>query len=182
MRIFERWYTYWLVLKFEISYRVIIIAWWIFGFVEKIFGRLYFCMVKYLSFHNSSFCLKILFNVNGKATVCDTPLAIYPLSQGIFLLPRVEPFFVIFFSFCQSSQFQSLSVGCTRFWIGSKGFRFRAPGFSFQASGFEFWGKGFIYFLFQAWSFFSEHTWNQKPEMVAWNWMWKHLNIIIWIF
>jgi len=32
-------------------------------------------MVKYLSFHNSSFfCLKILFHVNGKATTqCDTP-------------------------------------------------------------------------------------------------------------
>jgi hypothetical protein len=31
-------------------------------------------MVKYLSFHNSAFCFKILFNVNGKATVCNTPL------------------------------------------------------------------------------------------------------------
>jgi hypothetical protein len=31
-------------------------------------------MVKYLSFHHSNFCVKILFNVNGKATVCDTPL------------------------------------------------------------------------------------------------------------
>jgi hypothetical protein len=31
-------------------------------------------MVKYLSFHHSTFCVKILFNVNGKATVCDTPL------------------------------------------------------------------------------------------------------------
>jgi len=29
-------------------------------------------MVKYLSFHHSTFCVKILFNVNGKATVCDT--------------------------------------------------------------------------------------------------------------
>ncbi len=35
-------------------------------------------MVKYLSFHNkSSFALrKILFNVNGKAIVCDTPLVL----------------------------------------------------------------------------------------------------------
>jgi hypothetical protein len=31
-------------------------------------------MVIYLSFHNSSFALKILFNVNGKAIVwCHTP-------------------------------------------------------------------------------------------------------------
>jgi hypothetical protein len=41
---------FWLVLKFEISYnRVIIISWRIFGFLERIFWRLYFCMVKYLS-------------------------------------------------------------------------------------------------------------------------------------
>jgi hypothetical protein len=33
-------------------------------FLEEFFLRLYFCMVKYLNFHNSSFfCLKILFNV-----------------------------------------------------------------------------------------------------------------------
>jgi hypothetical protein len=30
-------------------------------------------MVKYLSFHNSSFALTILFNVNGKAIVQHTP-------------------------------------------------------------------------------------------------------------
>ncbi len=30
-------------------------------------------MVKYLNFPNSSFCLNILFNVNGKATVWHTP-------------------------------------------------------------------------------------------------------------
>jgi hypothetical protein len=33
-----------------------------------------FCMVKYLSFHDSSFFgVNITFNVNGKATVCHTP-------------------------------------------------------------------------------------------------------------
>jgi len=32
-------------------------------------------MVKYLSFHNSSFALRYLFNVIGKAPQCDTPLA-----------------------------------------------------------------------------------------------------------
>jgi hypothetical protein len=38
-----------------------------------IFWRLYFYMVKCLSFHNSSFALRILFNVNGKATMRHTP-------------------------------------------------------------------------------------------------------------
>jgi len=68
--IFERWY-FGLCWKLEISYRVII-PWRIFGFFWRICRRLYFCMVKYLSFHYTSFTL-ILFNVNGKAT-CDTPL------------------------------------------------------------------------------------------------------------
>jgi hypothetical protein len=31
-------------------------------------------MVKYLNFHNYSFALRYFFNVNGKATQCDTPL------------------------------------------------------------------------------------------------------------
>ncbi len=37
-------------------------------FFQRIFLKnRFFCMVKYLNFHNSSFfCLKILFNVNGK--------------------------------------------------------------------------------------------------------------------
>jgi len=33
-------------------------------------------MMKYLSFHNSFFCLKILFNVNGKATMWHTPCSL----------------------------------------------------------------------------------------------------------
>ncbi len=40
-----------------------------FGSFTGFFSRLYFCVVKYLNFYDSSFCLKILFNVNGKATV-----------------------------------------------------------------------------------------------------------------
>jgi len=48
---------FWLVLKIEIIYTVIILK------------DLHFHMVKQLSFHNSSFALKILFNANGKATV-----------------------------------------------------------------------------------------------------------------
>ncbi len=47
-----------------------------FGFLleDFFFLRLYFCIGKYLYFHNSSFALRYLFNVNGKATRCDTPL------------------------------------------------------------------------------------------------------------
>ncbi len=71
MRIFERWYILWLVLKLEISYRINNIL-NDFGFFSRIFWRLYFCMVKYLSFHNSSFALKYFFNVNGKAKVWHT--------------------------------------------------------------------------------------------------------------
>jgi len=50
---------FWLVLKLEISYRVII-SWKYFGFFKRIFWRLYFCMVKYLSFHISSFALRYI--------------------------------------------------------------------------------------------------------------------------
>jgi hypothetical protein len=59
------------VLAFEISYRVIIYLEDGFWFhLEDFFeDYIYFC-----SFHNSSFCLEILLNVNGKATQCDTPL------------------------------------------------------------------------------------------------------------
>ncbi len=41
----------------------------------RIFGRLHFCMVKYLSFHNSSFCLyKMLFHVKmARPHCCATP-------------------------------------------------------------------------------------------------------------
>ncbi len=46
-----------------------------FGFFYRKFWRLYFCMVKYLSFHNSVFAFKIGFNVNGQGhNVTDTPL------------------------------------------------------------------------------------------------------------
>jgi hypothetical protein len=64
---------FWVVLKLDISYRVII-SWRIFLFLlEDFFWRIYFHMGKYLNFQNSSFCHKILFNVNGKATVWHTP-------------------------------------------------------------------------------------------------------------
>jgi hypothetical protein len=51
---------FWLVLKLEIL--VIIELYSLEGFIlvsfRGFFGRLYFCMVKYLSFHNSSFALR----------------------------------------------------------------------------------------------------------------------------
>jgi hypothetical protein len=50
---------FWLVLKPEISYRVIIFL-RDFGVFQRIFYILHFCMVKYLSFHNSSFPLRSL--------------------------------------------------------------------------------------------------------------------------
>ncbi len=49
---------FWLVLKLEISYRGVIISGRILVSLRGFFGRLYFCMVKYLSFHNSSFALR----------------------------------------------------------------------------------------------------------------------------
>ncbi len=48
---------FWLVLKLEISYRVIISGRILVSF-RGFFGRLYFFMVKYLSFHNCSFALR----------------------------------------------------------------------------------------------------------------------------
>jgi hypothetical protein len=48
---------FWFVLKLEISYRVMISRRILVSF-RRFFLRLYFCMVKYLNFHNSSFALK----------------------------------------------------------------------------------------------------------------------------
>jgi hypothetical protein len=67
MRIFERWY-FGLVSKLEIGYRVII-SWRILVSYRGFFWRLYFRIVKYMNFHNSSFALRYLFNVNGKDTI-----------------------------------------------------------------------------------------------------------------
>jgi hypothetical protein len=47
--------------------RLVIELWYLEGFwflLEDFFWKFYFCMVKYLNFHNSSFAFKILFNVN----------------------------------------------------------------------------------------------------------------------
>ncbi len=63
---------FWLVLKLEITYRVMR-SWSILVSFRGFFWRLYFCMVKHLNFHNSSFALRyILFNINDKPTVWHT--------------------------------------------------------------------------------------------------------------
>jgi hypothetical protein len=49
------------------------ISWRILVSCRGFFWRLYFCLLKDLNFHNSSFAFKILFNVNGKVTVWHTP-------------------------------------------------------------------------------------------------------------
>jgi len=53
------------------SYRVMI-SWRILVCFRGFFKRLYFCIVKYLNFRNSSFAIRYFFNVNGKATVWHT--------------------------------------------------------------------------------------------------------------
>ncbi len=75
---------FWLMLKLEIKYRVII-SWKIFVSFRGFFGRLYFCMVKYLSFHNSSFALRC-FLVCMARPQCDTPLISFR-GVGILLFP-----------------------------------------------------------------------------------------------
>jgi hypothetical protein len=66
------------VLKLEISYRVIIASRILVSF-GGFFGDWYiFCMVKYLSFHNSSFCLKILLKCKWLRPQCVThPLVFF---------------------------------------------------------------------------------------------------------
>jgi hypothetical protein len=63
---------FWLVLNLEISYRVNMISWRVLLSLRGFLWRLYFCMVKYLNFHNPSL-IKRFFDVKGKATVWHTP-------------------------------------------------------------------------------------------------------------
>jgi hypothetical protein len=49
---------FWLVLKLEISYRVLISLEGFWFLLEDFFEGYIFCMVKYLSFHNSSLALR----------------------------------------------------------------------------------------------------------------------------
>jgi hypothetical protein len=52
---------FWLMLKLEISYRVIISRRIFSFFLEDFFENYIFCMVKYLSFHDSSFSGTLLY-------------------------------------------------------------------------------------------------------------------------
>jgi hypothetical protein len=63
---------FWLVLKLEISYRVII-SWRILVSFRGNFLRLYFCMMKYLTFHNSCFALRSFLMYMARPQ-CVTPL------------------------------------------------------------------------------------------------------------
>jgi hypothetical protein len=60
-----------LVLRLEISYRVMI-YWKILVFFRGFFLKIIFLYGEIWNFHNSSFTLKIFFNVNGKAIVWHT--------------------------------------------------------------------------------------------------------------
>jgi len=70
--IFESWY-FGFVLKLEISYRVIISWSYNFQCFWRSFWRLYFCMVKYLSCHDSSFALRYFWMWMARPW-CDTLL------------------------------------------------------------------------------------------------------------
>ncbi len=72
---------FWLVLKLEIGYRVMI-SWKNLVSLRGFFWRLYFCIVKYLNFHNSFF--KWCFNVNGKATMWYTPCSLRKVIKFYF--------------------------------------------------------------------------------------------------
>jgi hypothetical protein len=77
---------FWLVLKLEIGYYRVIISWSILVSLRGFFGRLDFCMVKYLNFHNSSFdvTFRLFFNINGKPTVWYTqPPCWFGLMDGM---------------------------------------------------------------------------------------------------
>jgi hypothetical protein len=67
---------FWLMLKVEISYKVVI-SWRILVSFRGFFWRfgIFFCMLKYLSFHNSSFALRYFLKCKWQGhTQCDTPL------------------------------------------------------------------------------------------------------------
>ncbi len=86
--------TFWPVLKLEISYRVMI-CWRTLVSFRGTFWRFYFCMVEYLSFHNSSFALRyLLFNVNGKAGVWHTPCLSISCNRSFIAYRSTTPMFL----------------------------------------------------------------------------------------
>jgi len=67
---------FWVVLKLEISYNRIIISSRILVSFRGFFEDYIFCMVKYLSFHNSSFALRYILMEMARPQ-CDTPLVCF---------------------------------------------------------------------------------------------------------
>ncbi len=65
------------MLKLEIISYSVIISWRILVSFRGFFQRLYFCRVKYLSFHNSSFALRLTFNCKWQGHSVTHPLFIY---------------------------------------------------------------------------------------------------------
>jgi hypothetical protein len=60
-------------------------------------------MVKYLSFHNSLFCLKIRFDVNGKATLCAHPLLKFERVVSNYCIISCKETYNVFRTWCQSA-------------------------------------------------------------------------------
>jgi hypothetical protein len=85
MRMFERWY-FWLVLKLEISYRVMI-SWRI---LVSCFVNFIFLHVEIFEFPLFFFCLQILFNGNWQGHSVTHPLYLV-CYQGEGTLPPCEP-------------------------------------------------------------------------------------------
>ncbi len=70
------------------TWDLVIELWYLGAFwllLEDFFWRLYFCMVKYLNFYDSSFALRYFFNVNGKATMWHTPYLFITLVDAMYL-------------------------------------------------------------------------------------------------
>jgi hypothetical protein len=82
MRIFERWY-------FGLCWnlRLVIELWYLEGFWFLVLWTFYFCMLKYLNFHYSSFAFRY-FLMELARPQCDTPLV--PCYQGEGTLPSCE--------------------------------------------------------------------------------------------
>jgi hypothetical protein len=85
---------FWLVLKLEISYRVIIYleGFW---FLLENFLKIIFLHSEIFEFPQFFFCLKIFFNLNGKAKVWHTPLFAFGSDFSVLSL-----FFLSHFAGC----------------------------------------------------------------------------------
>jgi len=102
----------WLVLKLEISYRIMI-SWRILVSFRGIFWKIIFSHGERFGFSwFSFFCLKILSNVNGKVKVRYTPLCFqlfcFDWSYDILLL------------FCKAAFFGNQVLDCSGVWFTTK--------------------------------------------------------------